>query len=206
MRVVSLLILREKCSNLLSFFFFFRCGSRPYEWGIKWDSNSLVLYCLSSLITITPLEAPFLVRSEDHGQHFFWAIFFQVLSSSTNRFSAFLSWCFSSFPHFSVDSRSRPDSCCYWQVSCMVRVWPIQLHFVLSICLAIESCPSLIRSVVIFYGRTNAEDFFFKATADDCLELIERVLLGLFSIFAKSWRDTDFVLALNIFCFSGECS
>ena len=28
------------CGNLLSFLL--RCGTRPYEWGTQWDSNSLV--------------------------------------------------------------------------------------------------------------------------------------------------------------------
>ena len=38
--------------------FLLRCSIRPYSWGTQWDSNSLVNVCLSSLLTIIPLEVP----------------------------------------------------------------------------------------------------------------------------------------------------
>ena len=36
-----------------------RCGTRPYELGTQWDSNSLVKVCYSNLLTITPRHTGF---------------------------------------------------------------------------------------------------------------------------------------------------
>ena len=54
---ISFIFVTYMSCNLLSFLL--RCGTRTYEWGTQWNSNSLVKASLSSLLTITPPEAPY---------------------------------------------------------------------------------------------------------------------------------------------------
>ena len=64
------------CSNLLSVLL--RCDTRPYEWGIQWDSNSLVKIGQSSLLTFT---SPY-VLSLLHRYITFLHLVYSSLSSS----------------------------------------------------------------------------------------------------------------------------
>ena len=39
-----------------------RCGTRPYEWGTQWNWNPLIKVCYSCMLTITPPEAPYVLK------------------------------------------------------------------------------------------------------------------------------------------------
>ena len=61
--IEDLLRIMSKSSNLQ--ISWVRCGTRPYEWGTQWESDSLVKkVCEFSLLAITPPEVPVMFKSE----------------------------------------------------------------------------------------------------------------------------------------------